>query len=258
MAETVVSTKEDKCATAILNCKEHSNRLIIDDAVNDDNSVVSVSPQKLDELQLFLGDIILLKGKKRRETVCIVLVDDNCPNDHIRVNRVVQNNLRVHSGDIISIQTCQDVKYGKSIHVLPIDDTVQGITDNLFEVYLKPYFAETYRPVKTGDIFVVRAAMHSVEFTVMETDPAPYCYVTPDTVIHCEGDPIQREEDFSNDINYDDIGGLENVKQQLKELVQYSLEHSEKFLKFGMAPSRGVLLYGPPGCGKLKFIFNGY
>jgi transitional endoplasmic reticulum ATPase len=55
---------------------------------------------------------------------------------------------------------------------------------------------------------------------------------------------------------WDDIGGLENVKRELQELVQYPVEHPEKFLKFGMTPSRGVLFYGPPGCGKLKFIFK--
>ncbi|KAJ2439246.1 AAA ATPase cdc48, partial [Coemansia sp. RSA 2440] len=47
-----------------------------------------------------------------------------------------------------------------------------------------------------------------------------------------------------------DIGGLENVKRELQETVQYPVEHPEKFLKFGMAPSKGVLFYGPPGCGK--------
>lgn len=47
-----------------------------------------------------------------------------------------------------------------------------------------------------------------------------------------------------------DIGGLENVKKELQELVQYPVEHPDKFLKFGMQPSRGVLFYGPPGCGK--------
>jgi len=47
-----------------------------------------------------------------------------------------------------------------------------------------------------------------------------------------------------------DVGGLENVKRELQELVQYPVEHPEKFLKFGMQPSRGVLFYGPPGCGK--------
>merc|ERR1719354_398741 len=51
-------------------------------------------------------------------------------------------------------------------------------------------------------------------------------------------------------ISWGDIGGLENVKTELQELVQYPVEHPEKFLKFGMTPSKGVLFYGPPGCGK--------
>merc|ERR1719468_763074 len=51
-------------------------------------------------------------------------------------------------------------------------------------------------------------------------------------------------------VTWADIGGLENVKKELQELVQYPVEHPEKFLKFGMMPSKGVLFYGPPGCGK--------
>ena len=67
-------------------------------------------------------------GKKRRETVCIVLSDDTITDDKIRLNRVVRNNLRVRLGDIVAIQACPEVKYGKRIHVLPIDDTVEGLT----------------------------------------------------------------------------------------------------------------------------------
>lgn len=130
----------------------------------------------MDELQLFRGDTVMMKGKKRRETVCIVLSDDTCSDEKVRMNRVVRNNLRVRLGDVIrwvkrtqlsyflsslqnsgiesdvslSIQPCPDVKYGKRIHVLPIDDTVEGITGNLFEVYLKPYFLEAYRPIRKG------------------------------------------------------------------------------------------------------------
>ncbi|CAH0773375.1 unnamed protein product [Bemisia tabaci] len=53
-----------------------------------------------------------------------------------------------------------------------------------------------------------------------------------------------------SNVTWEDIGGLENVKRELQELVQYPVEHPDKFLKFGMQPSRGVLFYGPPGCGK--------
>ena len=81
---------------------------------------------KMDELQLFRGDTVLLKGKKA--TVCIVLSDDTSLAEKIRMNRVTRNNLRVCLGDIISIEPCPDVKYGKRIHVLPIDDTVLGLT----------------------------------------------------------------------------------------------------------------------------------
>lgn len=55
----------------------------------------------MDELQLFRGDTVLMKGKKRRETVCIVLSDDSCSDEKVRMNRVVRNNLRVRLGDVI-------------------------------------------------------------------------------------------------------------------------------------------------------------
>merc|ERR1712061_556223 len=51
-------------------------------------------------------------------------------------------------------------------------------------------------------------------------------------------------------IKWDDIGGLEDTKRSLQETILYPIDHPEKFEKFGMTPSRGVLFYGPPGCGK--------
>jgi transitional endoplasmic reticulum ATPase len=51
-------------------------------------------------------------------------------------------------------------------------------------------------------------------------------------------------------VSWDDVGGLEDVKKELYETIQYPVEHADKYLKFGMQPSKGVLFYGPPGCGK--------
>ena len=55
----------------------------------------------MDELQLFRGDTVLLKGKRRKDTVCIVLSDDTVGDDKIRINRCVRNNLRVRLGDVV-------------------------------------------------------------------------------------------------------------------------------------------------------------
>uniref|UniRef100_UPI00398ED519 transitional endoplasmic reticulum ATPase-like isoform X1 n=2 Tax=Pristiophorus japonicus TaxID=55135 RepID=UPI00398ED519 len=252
MPKSGADAKQGDVSTAILQQKHRPNRLMVDEAINDDNSIVSLSQVKMDELQLFRGDTVLLKGKKRRETVCIVLSDETCAEEKIRISRVTRNNLRVRLGDVVSIQACPDVKYGKRIHVLPIDDTIEGLTGNLFEVYLKPYFLEAYRPVHKGDIFLIRGGMRAVEFKVVETDPVPHCIVAPDTILHCEGEPIKREdeEENLNDVGYDDIGGCRKQLAQIKEMVELPLRHPALFKAIGVKPPRGILLYGPPGTGK--------
>ncbi|XP_036952054.1 zgc:136908 isoform X1 [Acanthopagrus latus] len=244
--------KGEDFSTAILKQKQRPNRLIVDEALNEDSSIVSLSQNKTEELQLFRGDTVVLRGRKRRQTVCIVLTDDTCGEERIRMNRVTRNNLRVRLGDVVSIHACPDIKYGKRIHVLPIDDTIEGLTGNLFEVFLKPYFLEAYRPIHTDDIFLVRGSMRAVEFKVMDTDPSPHCIVAPDTVIYCEGEPIKREdeEESLNDIGYDDIGGCRKQLAQIKEMVELPLRHPGLFKAIGVKPPRGILLYGPAGTGK--------
>ena len=113
------------------------------------------------------------QGKKRKDTVCIVLADETCEEPKIRMNKVVRANLRVRLGDIVSVHQCTDVKYGKRIHVLPFEDTIEGVSGNLFDVYLKPYFLEAYRPVRKNDTFLVRGGMRAVEFKVRIPETPP-------------------------------------------------------------------------------------
>jgi hypothetical protein len=121
--------------------KRSPNRLIVDESHGEgDNSVVMLSLAKMEELSLFRGDTVLIKGKKKHETVCVAIMDEDTEDAKIRMNRVVRKNLRVKLGDVVSIHNTGEVPYGKAIHVLPFDDSVQGISGNLFETYLKPYF----------------------------------------------------------------------------------------------------------------------
>uniref|UniRef100_A0A2N9GCD9 AAA+ ATPase domain-containing protein n=1 Tax=Fagus sylvatica TaxID=28930 RepID=A0A2N9GCD9_FAGSY len=135
--------------------KKPPNRLIVDEPINnDDNSVVVLHPDTMDTLNFFHGDTVLIKGKKRRDTVCIILGDDACDNSKVLMNKVVRSNLRVRLGDVVSLHQCPDVKYGNKVHVLPLDDTIEGLTGNLFDAYLKPYFMDSYRPVRKGNIAI--------------------------------------------------------------------------------------------------------
>ena len=116
--------QEDQKFEGVLTRKRGPNKLIVEEATNDDNSVAVLSQAKMNELNIMRGDTILIKGKKRRDTVCIALVDNELEDGKIRLNKVVRTNIRVRLGDLVIIHTPGDIPYGKRVHILPIDDTI--------------------------------------------------------------------------------------------------------------------------------------
>lgn len=241
-------------STAILDSKKAPNRLLVEEAKTDDNSIVEMTQAKMDELKIYKGDTVLLRGKKRKVSVAIALIadaKDDMAADKIRINKVLRKNLRVHLGDIVTVKPCQDIPNGTRVHVLPMADTIEGLTGNLTQTYLIPYFKDAYRPVQKGDIHLVRGPFKPVEFKIVETEPGEHCIIAPTTLLFDEGEPIKREdEEKMEGVGYDDIGGCRKQLAQVREMIELPLRHPQLFKTLGVKPPRGVLLYGPPGCGK--------
>lgn len=201
-------------------------KLIVDavsEAAGEDDSLISVTTKVLEELSFVAGDTVLVKGKKGKDTLAIIVTDDSGEDGKLRMSGVMRKNLALALGDSATLTTPpEDVNFATTVKVLPYDDTIKGISGNIYDVFVKPYFMDAYRPVKRGDRFISRRAMKMVEFKIVEVEPGPYAIVGPDTLVDCKGDAIKRRDESSlADVGYDDVGG---VGRQVRFANCYAVE----------------------------------
>lgn len=184
------------------------NRLIVEEPSNDDNSICLLNEEKMKELKIFNGDPVVVRGKRRNKTLLIAVKDNKLPSNKIAFNKVARGNLKLKIGDLSTISPAETVPDLKKIHVLPYQDSIEGIAGDIVTSHLIPYFKDVSRPLHVGDRFIVRGNFRPVEFRVLAVEPGEFGIVTSQTLLFTEGKPIVREEeDNSNDVGYEDIGG---------------------------------------------------
>ena len=249
----------------------------------DGHTVVGMTESAMEQLGIFDGDTVSIKGKRGRKTMATVAMvddtdvaaldssvgkvneEDGTYHGAIGMTQDAMKNAGVRAGDSVTVSPAPDVKFGKAVLILPYGDSVEeaGLdmsneeeADELFETYLKPYFEGKFRTLHRGDSFHIDGPKGLVDFQCVEIDSVEVdgdsaCVVVDDTLIECEGEPIDRDDaDDLADAGYDAIGGASAHLAAVRELVELPLKHPELWTKLGINTPRGVLLTGPSGCGK--------
>lgn len=268
----VETTTTTDFSTAILGSADKNAMTVVpfeadDEEENQGHSVVGMTESAMEILGVFDGDTVKIKGKRGKSTVATVAaVSDSDVSTltsaslGIAMSSDAMKNAGVRAGDDVKVTPAPDVKFGKAVLVLPYQDSIDSLDetpseDDIFESYIKPYFEGKFRCLHRGDSFSIDGSLGTIEFQCVEIDSVEIdgdsaCVVVDDTIIECDGEPLEREYDDLEGAGYDAIGGASQHLAAVKELVELPLKHPELWQKLGINPPKGVLLTGPSGCGK--------
>ncbi len=192
---------------------------------------------------LATGDVIEIRGKKLAvATLWLGYLEEE--KDIIRIDGYIRNNAGVSLNDYVLVRKAQ-VKEAKLVTLAPVNSTIKP--DENFTKLVKSRLIEY--PVVQKNIVPVLFFGNLFNFAVIQTRPTGVVKITPNTRIVIQSRAVQ-EKSLSTHVTYEDIGGLDEEIQRIREMIELPLRFPELFQRLGIEPPKGVLLYGPPGCGK--------
>ena len=193
------------------------------------------------------------------------------PEHVVACGDVIRRNLRVTEGDIVTVKKCEPKKL-KEVELFPIEESVANAAPGSLPTFLEAFFKgpPIPRPLGAGNLISVpgsggtpfwfkvgkvRPESGSDKFgfveTKQETDPETGQVLVPRTSLLL-GEAIKQKvgEKFITQMGYGDIGGLKPQLRTIRENVELPLKFPKLFTAIGVKPPKGVLMHGPPGCGK--------
>jgi len=208
--------------------------------------IVRLDPATLKEIGAAPGDVLEIEGRARTVAKAMPTFREQRGQQVIQLDGVARNNAGVALGQKITVAKIAHAS-ARRVVMAPLgagplhEDDIDYIARRLDGLAMR-----------SGDR--VRTALFGNghrEFRVVRTEPDGAVMVQPSTLLVIENARRSEGDQQPADIvTYDDLGGMEREIHKIREMIELPLTHPEIFDRLGMKPPKGVLLHGPPGCGK--------
>ena len=214
------------------------------------------------------GDIVELIGERSTAAIVANPHPDDKGLDIIRMDGYIRRNAGVSIGDYVTVAKAE-VQEAKKVVLAPAQkgvfiqlpgDMVKGnllgrpvvkgdlvVASNRSENY---YGGSPFDELIRGLFEAMPLGFGELKFVVVSTVPKGIVQITYNTEVEVLPQAVEVREEAIPEVTYEDIGGLSDAIQKIREMVELPLKHPELFERLGIEPPKGVLLYGPPGTGK--------
>ncbi|RLI44708.1 AAA family ATPase [Candidatus Bathyarchaeota archaeon] len=206
--------------------------------------IARIDQKTMQKLGISAGDVIEIVGKRATSAIAWPAYSEDQGRAILRIDGFTRKNAGVAINEYVIVRRA-NVKNAISVVLSPVNMRLN--VDEDFTNFVKTRLME--RTFVEGDVTLVMMLGQAIPFTVTKTRPRGIVRMTYETNIQILTEPTPEAKGVPR-TTYEDIGGLHEEIQRIREMVELPLRHPELFQRLGIEPPKGVLLHGPPGCGK--------
>ena len=253
MADAKTAVEENTVKLQVANAKQEESG----------SGMARIARSAMSALGVTEGDVIEIEGKDTTVARVLAPYADDEGLELIRLDGLQRSNAEARAGDHVTIRKVES-RPAKRVIFAPAQREMK--LQGPGEALKRNFFG---RPLLTGDLVATRGrqpvqnmppelarmvnapafALTEIRLSVVSTAPRGVVHIDETTEVELRTEFAEAQGPGAA-VNYDDVGGMEETIQQLREMVELPLRYPELFTRLGVDPPKGVLLYGPPGCGK--------
>ncbi len=209
-------------------------------------NIIRIDQEVMEKLNIQTGDVIAITGKKESAGIAWPSYPQDNGLGILRVDSRLRKNTGTAIDDTVEIRKV-NAQNAQNVVIAPSNVKIR--TNPRFESFVKRKL-NNY-PITNDDlIFISIGLSREITFKVISMRPKGVCVIKPETSLHKSEHATEDEENGSSYVTYEEVGGLDREINRVREMVELPLRHPSLFKKLGIDPPKGVLLRGPPGCGK--------